>query len=228
MTRDEPSRLLDRVSAILDALGDDDRGLGITELAARAHLPKSTVSRLVSGLVRHHYLERDGAAVHLGLRVFELGQLAERPGRLRRAAIPVMTRLHRLTGGTVLLDLRDGADLVCIAAVRGWGADGSAARIGARTALAGSAADGVLLAGAAVTSTMLPPIAGEGRADRPAGIRFAAPVAAHGPVEAVLSLMVPADAHDAEDTVRAAAREAAQRLADLPAGPPAVRARGSG
>ena len=44
--------VLDRMTAIFEAFDEDDRGLRISELAARAGLPKSTVSRLVSTLVR--------------------------------------------------------------------------------------------------------------------------------------------------------------------------------
>ena len=46
--------VLDRMTAILEAFDEDDHGLRISELAARADLPKSTVSRLVSTLVREH------------------------------------------------------------------------------------------------------------------------------------------------------------------------------
>ena len=71
------------------------RDLGISELALRAALPKSTVSRLVATLVRQRYLERDGKRIRLGLRLFELGQLAEQPREVRIAALPVMADCNR-------------------------------------------------------------------------------------------------------------------------------------
>ena len=40
----DPLGVLDRMTAILDAFDEDDRGLGLSELATRAGLPKSTVS----------------------------------------------------------------------------------------------------------------------------------------------------------------------------------------
>ncbi|QKJ18325.1 IclR family transcriptional regulator [Microbacterium hominis] len=132
--------VLDRMTSILEAFGDDDRGLGISELAARAGLPKSTVSRLVSTLVRQHYLERDGSRIHLGLRLFELGQLAAHPRELRIAALPVMTDLRNRTGHHVHLAIRDGDDVVCIAALRGRWAEGPFPRTGAR--LVGDTAHG--------------------------------------------------------------------------------------
>ena len=111
--------VLDRMTAILDAFDEDDHGLGLSELAPRAGLPKSTVSRLVATLVRQRYLERDGRRIHLGLRLFELGQLAEEPRELRIAALPVMAGLRNATGENVHLAIRDGRQMVCLAAMRG-------------------------------------------------------------------------------------------------------------
>src|SRR5918993_1881811 len=111
--------VLDRITAIFEAFDQDDRGLRISELAARADLPKSTVSRLVSTLVRQHYLERDGMVIHLGLRLFELGQLAEEPRELRACALPVLADLRNRTGKNAYLAIRDGDEMVCVAIMRG-------------------------------------------------------------------------------------------------------------
>lgn len=134
---DEPGRdddmlgVLDRMTIIFEAF-DDDQGLGLSELALRAGLPKSTVSRLVSGLVRQRYLERDGKLIYLGLRLFELGQLAEMPRELRYAALPVMANLRSETGHTVHLAIREGHEMMHIAIMRGRDAAAPAARIGGR------------------------------------------------------------------------------------------------
>ena len=69
--------------------------------------------------MRERYLERDGKVIHLGLRLFELGQLAEQPRELRAAALPVMADLRNTTGETVSLAIRDGHEMVCIAVMRG-------------------------------------------------------------------------------------------------------------
>jgi len=111
--------VLDRMTAILEAFGENDHGLRISELAARADLPKSTVSRLVSTLVRQRYLERDGPVIHLGLRLFELGQLAQEPRELRAIASPFVADLRNTTGETVSLAIPDGHEMVCIAMMRG-------------------------------------------------------------------------------------------------------------
>ncbi|MGL4257392.1 MAG: IclR family transcriptional regulator [Microbacterium sp.] len=124
--------VLDRMTCILEAFDEDDRGLGISELAQRADLPKSTVSRLVATLVRQRYLERDGKRIHLGLRLFELGQLAELPRELRMAALPVMADLRSRTGASIHLAIRDGNEMVCIAVMRARASGRSIVRTGGR------------------------------------------------------------------------------------------------
>ena len=124
--------VLDRMTRILEAFDQDDGGMGISELALRASLPKSTVSRLVGTLVRQRYLERDGKHIHLGLRLFELGQLAQQPRELRTAALPVMADLRNKTGQNVHLAIRDGHEMVCIAVMRGRSTTPSRVRTGGR------------------------------------------------------------------------------------------------
>ncbi|MGC5170192.1 IclR family transcriptional regulator [Microbacterium sp. DT81.1] len=138
--------VLDRITAVFEAFDGDDRGLGISELALRAGLPKSTVSRIVAGLVRQRYLERDGSLIHLGLRLFELGQLAEMPQELRIAALPVMAELRNATGESVQLAIRDGAEMICISIMRGRPPAPPASRIGERAPLHTTALGKVLLA----------------------------------------------------------------------------------
>ena len=117
---------------MLEAFDERRPGVGISELALRAGLPKSTVSRIVAGLVRQRYLERDGTLIHLGLRLFELGQLAEMPQELRFAALPVMADLRNATGETVHLAIRDGREVVYISIMRGRGSPAPTSRIGGR------------------------------------------------------------------------------------------------
>jgi predicted transcriptional regulator len=182
VTTDDPVGVLDRITVIFEILGEDDRGMGISELAQRAGLPKSTVSRLVGGLVGRHYLERDGTTIRLGLRLFELGQIAETPQKLRRAALPIMSALRNDTGATVELAIRDGADMVLIAVVRGR-MPHHGGRIGQRTPID---VPGVDLGPSRVTAPVRAPSAG---------------------IEAELSLLGPADdATAAGATLEAAAR----------------------
>lgn len=124
--------VLDRVSAVFDAFGEEDDGLGISELARRANLPKSTVSRIAADLVAQRFLDRDGELLSLGVRLFELGQTVPQPRRLRQLALPVMRELREVTGQTVQLAVLDGSDVVLVAVLRGPSVDPCPARIGRR------------------------------------------------------------------------------------------------
>ena len=147
----EAVSVLDRVTAVFEAFTEYDEGLGVSELARRANLPKSTVSRIAADLVEQRFLDRDGDKLYLGVRLFELGQTVEQPRRLRQLALPVMTDLRDATGQTVHLAVLEGTDVVFIAIVRGEPTAKPLARVGGRlpahaTAL-GKAIAGVLAAG---------------------------------------------------------------------------------
>ncbi|MGO1547350.1 MAG: IclR family transcriptional regulator [Microbacterium gubbeenense] len=140
----ESVSVLDRLSAVLDAFGEDSAGLTITEIARRANLPKSTVSRLAADLVDQGYLDREGARLHLGVRLFELGQGVERPRRLRELARHGMVQLRDATGCHVQLAVADGDDVIVIASAHGHGSHPPVARMGERLLLGSAALDSAL------------------------------------------------------------------------------------
>jgi IclR family transcriptional regulator, acetate operon repressor len=124
--------VLDRVTAVFDAFGEHDEGLGISELARRANLPKSTVSRIAADLVVQRFLDRDGDKLYLGVRLFELAMTVEQPRRLRQFALPVMSELRDATGQTVSLAIIEGTDVVVVAIVRGEPTSKPVVRVGGR------------------------------------------------------------------------------------------------
>jgi len=144
--------VIDRIALVLACFDADDDRLGISELARRAGLPKSTVSRLVSELVEHRYLERDSGGVRLGLRLFELGQLATQPRALRALAVEAMADLRDEIGQTVQLAVLDGGDRVCLGVLHSRAASRRLPRAGERSPAHASAAGRVLLAFAATAT----------------------------------------------------------------------------
>lgn len=124
--------VLDRVTAVLDALSEREDGLGVSEIARRANIPKSTASRVAAELVDQGLLERDGDRFSLGVRLFEWGQAVDRPRRLRHLAYPAMIGLRDLTGASVQLAVLDGIDVVFVAVARSAPAVRPYARIGGR------------------------------------------------------------------------------------------------
>lgn len=124
--------VLDRMTAVFEAVAATEGGLGITELARRANLPKSTVSRIAAILVEQRLLDRDGDRLYLGVRLFEFGQTVERPRRVRSLAHPVMAELRNVTGLPVHLALLDDRHVVLISALGGRSGLPALAAVGSR------------------------------------------------------------------------------------------------
>ena len=114
-------RSVDRAAALLIALGDSQGEAGVTELARRLGLHKSTASRLLATLQRRGLVEQDDETgkYRLGLVVIRLAERAERTLDLRRIAGPELERLARLTHETSGLGILDGDQLLTVAQVDG-------------------------------------------------------------------------------------------------------------
>lgn len=110
-----PASVLSRVFRLLDSFAGDANQLTLTELMRATGMPKTTVYRLANDLVRRDVLERVPGGYRLGLRLFELGELAPRLRTLREAAAPVMQELFESTRSMVRLSVPDGADVLFIA-----------------------------------------------------------------------------------------------------------------
>jgi len=92
-------RSVDRAAALLLALGDASSEVGVTELARRLGLHKSTASRLLATLGRRGLVEQDeeSGKYRLGVVVIRLAECAERTLDLRALAMPDLERLARAT-----------------------------------------------------------------------------------------------------------------------------------
>ncbi|WP_425308595.1 IclR family transcriptional regulator [Ammonicoccus fulvus] len=112
---DEPGGLRS-VAAALDLLEcfATDEQLGVTDIARRLGIAKSTAHRLLSTLRSRGFIEQDpeSGRYQLGLHLFELGHLAQIRNPLRIAGRPICLDLNRRTGLTVNLSVLDGADVV--------------------------------------------------------------------------------------------------------------------
>jgi IclR family acetate operon transcriptional repressor len=106
--------------ALLDCFGSNERSLGVTDMARRAKLPKSTVHRLAGTLVGSGYLERsEDGRYQLGIHLFELGHRVTAAGTICRRGAPLVHRLSRITGETAHLAILDADDVVYLAKVDG-------------------------------------------------------------------------------------------------------------
>lgn len=101
-----------RVASLLDAFREGEVVLSLSQLVERSGLPKSTAHRLAEQLTSIGWLERDVFGYRIGIRLFEIGGLAERYRTMRERALPHLQRLCSKTGLAVQLGVLDGADVV--------------------------------------------------------------------------------------------------------------------
>lgn len=121
-----------RFAALLGAFRPGDPALGVSELSRRTGLAKTTVHRLVGHLIETGLLEREGTSVRLGLRLFEIGQLAVRRPGLVEAARPYLADLREASHNTVHLAVLEGTEVVYLDVLRGRDAPNLPSRIGGR------------------------------------------------------------------------------------------------
>jgi IclR family transcriptional regulator, pca regulon regulatory protein len=123
MTTSDPglSQSLERGLAILSAFTPDRPDLGISELARKLDLTRSTTHRYVATLTTLGYLQQDDSTrkYRLGPRVLDLGFSVLGSLGLREIAAPHLRRLTDATGHTSNLAIRDDTDVILIDRVRG-------------------------------------------------------------------------------------------------------------
>lgn len=103
-------RTVTRVTTILETVAGADQGMRLSELADVLEAPKSSVHGLARGLVATGYLVEDDGAYVLGPAIGVLIQ-PRRPGLIETAR-PVMERLERACGETVILSSLVGQSIV--------------------------------------------------------------------------------------------------------------------
>jgi DNA-binding IclR family transcriptional regulator len=110
-----PAQLQSVLSALdlLDCFESSDE-LGVTEVARRLGVAKSTAYRLLTTLCARGVVQRipDTGHYRLGLHLWELGQLVQDRVPLRHVALPLLEELRLRTGHTAHLSIADGPDVV--------------------------------------------------------------------------------------------------------------------
>lgn len=106
----------------LDAFFRDGE-IGLSELARRVGVTKSTMHRTCGVLVDRGALERTASGRYrLGVRLLEYGQLVTTRSALRTQALPLLADLRNAIGETVQLGVPSGGDVLYIERVEGLGA----------------------------------------------------------------------------------------------------------
>ena len=142
------SQVLTRTFQILDALAEESSGLGVTTLAARLGLHKSSAHRLIMVLETNRFVEKKGETgrYQLGPRILELGLSALSRLDIYELSRPHLRRLVAETGETAHIGiLRDG-EITSIANVRSTQALHAPSEVGTRHATHCSALGKAILA----------------------------------------------------------------------------------
>lgn len=121
--------------------------LTLSEISRRSGLPMTTAHRLVADLLNWGALERgEDGKFQVGVRLWETASVAPRGRLLRELALPVMEDFSQITNETVMLGIREGADIVYVERVIGKNSAGDVPRMRGRFPLISSAGGRMLLA----------------------------------------------------------------------------------
>ncbi|MEU4650115.1 IclR family transcriptional regulator [Nocardia fluminea] len=140
---------VDKAISLLTAFGDQaSTGVGVSELARRAQLSKSTAFRVLGMLERNGVVERSGTGYRLGARLHQLGQTVYSPEheRTRDMLLPFLTDLYEMSRHTVHLAALHGTDVVYLAKLYGHRTVAAPSRIGGRLPAHTTAVGKVLIA----------------------------------------------------------------------------------
>jgi DNA-binding IclR family transcriptional regulator len=133
---------------VLETFSIDEPLLGVTEIAGRVGMHKSSVSRILAVLEQVHYVERDpeSGRFRLGLGVIRLAGPLLADLDVRRAAHPALEALSQRTGETAALLVWNGHEAVVVEQVASTRQVKHTSAIGTRYDSADSASVQVFLA----------------------------------------------------------------------------------
>ena len=108
-------QVIERMMTLLDALAKKSDPVSLKELSQSSGLHPSTAHRILNDLVLARMVDRtEPGSYQLGMRLLELGNLVKARLNVRDAAAGPMRELHRLTGETVNLSVRQGDEIVYV------------------------------------------------------------------------------------------------------------------
>lgn len=114
-------RSVERALDVLLCFAGEPEGLGVTQIAEKVGLYKSTVHRILAALEAKSFVRQDGVTgrYHLGLKALELARVYLTSGDVPSVAYPEMLLLRDQAQETVSLYVRDGAERVRVQRAEG-------------------------------------------------------------------------------------------------------------
>jgi DNA-binding IclR family transcriptional regulator len=108
-------QVIARCDALIQALANYHEPMSLKQLAQMTGLHASTTHRILNDLTVNRSIERTSTGEYkLGIRLLELGNLVKARLSVRELALKPMSRLHRHTGQTINLSVRQGDEIVYI------------------------------------------------------------------------------------------------------------------
>ncbi|WP_067840323.1 IclR family transcriptional regulator [Nocardia lijiangensis] len=146
--RDDRAAIDKAISLLVSFRDQANTGVGVSELARRADLNKSTAFRVLGILERNGVVERVGTSYRLGPRLHELsrGAYTSDHEALRDMLIPFVADVYERTHETTHLAVLVGADVLYLAKLYGYRRIRSPSRIGGRAPAYCTAVGKILLA----------------------------------------------------------------------------------
>jgi IclR family acetate operon transcriptional repressor len=139
---------VDRAMSLLDALGEDEEGYRLTDLAIRTGLSPSTAHRLLTTLEQRRFVEFDPSdnMWHVGRQTFAVGSAFIRRRNFVAPALPYLRRLRDLTHETANLGVADDGEVIVLTQVESREIMRAITRVGGRAPMVTSGIGKAILA----------------------------------------------------------------------------------
>ncbi len=116
-----PVPSIHRAFILLEAIAENERGLGVSELARLTGWPKSSIFNILTTLTKDGYIaqEPESGRYNMTIKLFSLsGTLVERMD-IRRLAYPLLIEVMEKTGETVNLGILDDSEAIYLETIAG-------------------------------------------------------------------------------------------------------------
>ncbi len=140
--------VLEKALSVIAILEDTKEGYGLTEIAQRAGINKTTCYRILNTFQLDDMVEvgEKAGTYRLGTRFLELGGIVQRRINIRQIALPILTHLTEQTGDTTFLCILNKQKAVCIERIEGGDVQVLALNVGDSWPLYSGAAPRAILA----------------------------------------------------------------------------------
>jgi IclR family KDG regulon transcriptional repressor len=147
-TIEKPIQSVERALGILEQFTLENKELGLSELANRTGLKRTTCFGLAETLLANGYLSfnEETSKYHLGIKLFQLGQVYAQGINLRDLARPYLLNLSEKYGQIVHLVIADKLDAIYIEKVGEQASFRIRSQVGTRALRYGAAVSKIVLA----------------------------------------------------------------------------------